>query len=317
MRFNRKFAATMVAAVMSLTGGGLSLACDQCRGRTPCQVCGTSDDRGLLDGLDRVAQRLQPRLPRLPSLDSALRIAFSDRGRCDSQASCGCELQGPTCGCELKEATCGCELKEPTCGCEAPEGCDGQYHTGINASQLPVQRHNAQAGQRPSPKQLPQTAPSTPHPPTPMAAPAPIPHQGPNPMQPRVPELVPLPDKEVDPFRDDAAVRVRRIPARPIQNSHPSPDYSQNYGPQASRDSVRLRLSDDATAANPRMARDESSSNRTYTATAAKLNGTAELRQPEVVTAAAESHEHSSAAYYQSSKPRATRPIEIRNPLRD
>jgi hypothetical protein len=317
MRFNRNFAATLVAAVTSFTVGGLSLACDHCRGRTPCHVCGTTDDRGLLDGLDRVAQLVQPRLPRLPSLDSALRIAFSDRGSCDNHASCGCELNAPSCGCELKEATCGCELKEPTCGCESPEVCDCQNHAGFHTSQPPAQRHNAHSGQYPSPKQLPYTTPSAPQPLAPFTAPTPIPQQGPNPVQPRVPELVPLPDNEVNPFRDDAAARVRRIPARTIQYRQSTPANSQNYAPQASRDSVRVRMSDDTVPARTQLALDESSSNRTHAIDASKRNGSVELRQPVVVTAAAESHDHSSAAYYQSNKPITTRPIEIRNPLRD
>lgn len=342
MKVIRFIAASLAATTLSLTASGLSLACDKCRGQTPCRACGTSDDNGLLDGLDRIAQRLRPRLPRLPSLDSALRIGFSDRGHCDAHA---------TCGCELSEPTCGCELKEPSCGCESPESCDCRMHAGDSSHHLHQHVHQDAlpgANSTPSQRYLPYSQPVEP-----FAAPIPIPQRarensrqapnvqlGPtndhniqpapgserqqlNPVQPKVPDLVPLPDSEVDPFRDDAATRVRRIPTRAIQYRQPSTTHHRSYDEQARHDGVRIQWNDAlAPAASQRLSRKENSPDGRGSSQAFGQHSSAEARQSEVVTAAAETRQQPSADYYRSNSPATgspttVRPIEIRNPLRD
>ncbi len=72
--------------------------------------------------------------------------------------------------------------------------------------------------------------------------PAPIPPIGPS----TVPQTVPvpepmLPDEAVDPFQDDSAGRVRKIPAKTIQFRNDRPNYGSDYDPQAS---IRVKFSD-------------------------------------------------------------------------
>lgn len=337
MKVIRFIAAALAATTLSLTASGLTLACDKCRGQMPCRACATSDDDGLLDGLDRIAQRLQPRLPRLPSLDSALRIGFSDRGQSDARA---------TCGCELSEPTCGCELKEPSCGCESPESCDCRMHAGDNSHHLHQHVHQdplPRVNSTPSQRRVPDAQPVGP-----FAAPIPIPQRareeslrvpnvqrGPtndhntqpapgserqllNPVQPKVPDLIPVPDREVDPFRDDSATRVRRVPSRAIQYRQPTPTNQRSYDEQASRHGVRIHWSDAiAPSASQSLTRKESSPDRAGSSQAFRQQSSVEARRSQVVTAAAETREQPSTGYYRSNSATTSRPIEIRNPLRD
>ncbi len=336
MKFIRLITASLTVLALSLNASGLLEACDQCRGRMPCRACGTSDDRGLLDGLDRVAQRLQPRLPqlnlpRIPSLDTALKLAIFGRG-----GAAGC-------------TTCGCELSEPSCGCESSQVCDCQRHAGNDVSHEHHQFFNDShylQDVEPAQRQ-PQLPPSATHQMAPYAAPTPAPQRiplvepsvparpsaphiddyqrvpqferhpsTPTPLQPRVPELVPLPDSEVDPFRDDAATRVRRIPSRTIQYRQPTSNYGQNYDPQASHDGVRLRWTDEAPTTSPRLALDEKSSSRTRSPQATNQPETVvAVPLPEVVTASGQAQPNSPSTYYQPNSQTA-RPIEHRNPLR-
>jgi hypothetical protein len=59
----------------------------------------------------------------------------------------------------------------------------------------------------------------------------------------RTPELVPVPDQHVDPFKDENARRVRPVPARPATFKRPETTYGQNFDPQASRQAVQLSTS--------------------------------------------------------------------------
>lgn len=324
MKLCRYFAATLAALVVSVSMSDLLSACDLCRGRTPCRACGTSDNQGLLDALDRAANRMRPTLPRLnmprlPAVGATLQFVFGGAVGCRSCATCGCEAT------ETGEATCGCELREPSCGCELHESCN--CHTHADASppsshhqhaydSPPIQRGaqtyaQPQMAPRPAPTPVPQATPYVePYAPNERYnSPAetyrqPAPYHELQPMPQRVPETVPLPDNKVDPFRDDAATRIRKIPSRTIQYRQPEAAYRQNYDPQASNEPYHARLSDDAPAASPRLALDDQSSSRSRGTRAAGPAFTAEpQRLPAVVTAS-------------SIAPQNASPIEQRNPLR-
>lgn len=59
-----------------------------------------------------------------------------------------------------------------------------------------------------------------------------------------VPAPTPLPDSEIDPFMDDAANRIRKVPAKRINYEIPQKQpYGNRYDPQASR-GIRLHLND-------------------------------------------------------------------------
>jgi hypothetical protein len=229
MKFSRIIATGLAAFAASLTTSGFINACEQCRGRTACQACAGTDDQGLLDTLNAAAKRMQPRLPRwspprLPSLDTALRQALGGLTAGRGCASCGCEMNGPTCGCELQEPTCGCELREPTCGCELREpSCGFESHPSHSTS-MDYHQHVHD----PAPVPIPVPRETTPQSNAPYV----------------VPQPVPLPDREVDPFRDDSASHLRRTPTRTIQYRQTRPTYRQTFDPQASHDGVQLRTSD-------------------------------------------------------------------------
>ena len=329
MSFRRFILASLTAMAVHAAAGRAAEACDACRGKTPCQTCAAADDHGLLDALDLAARRLQPRLPRwnmprVPSLDTALQAAFGGVGGRSPQASCGCELRG---------ASCGCELQPPSCGCEAPSGCD--CHLSSRPSRNiydyePADPWTSSEIVAPIPTPIP-TAPTlpaparprTPHAPPaihqPNSAPAhrvpqhPLqqpPGQVPQPTRPapaRVPAPMPLPDSQVDPFRDDTALRIRQIPARTIQHSQPASTYRSDYDPQASAGRVSTRLSDIEETPAPRWGLDDQRSSRTRTVPAVTA------ATPAVVTAAG-----SAPAAWHATSPHDARPLPLGpdNPLR-
>ena len=216
-------------------------ACERCRGGHVCSTCQPSDDRGLLDRLDAFLVRRRPKLepvtiPRLPSIDGSLCRAVAGRVAC----RCGA---GPNCGCELNEPTCGCELHQA-----GRYVTHGQAGAGVAISPQPSppsEQMNASRGggsySQPYSTSPPATAEQESYRPnTPKSLPAsPLPLNQPK-------ETVPRPDSEVDPFRDESAGRVRRIPARAVQHT-PSPrEYRQSYDAQARHEPARRSLTDDA-----------------------------------------------------------------------
>jgi hypothetical protein len=280
MKFFRMIATGLAALTASLSSSGSVNACDQCRSRTACQACARADDRGLLDSLSEAAQRMQPRLPRwtaprLPSLDVALRQALGGRFASLGCASCGCELNGPSCGCELREPTCRCELREPTCGCELAPNSGYHKHPSDKTAPAPHQYlHDAAPLPVPVPRQV---APQTP---PPYVVPQPI------------PQPLPPKDSEVDPFRDDSASRLRRIPTRTIQYRETTPASRPTFDPQASQSGAQQRVSDSPHSTTQHMAFDEQSSSRSRSSAPAPITswGSVETNaeaQPEVVTASA------------------------------
>lgn len=193
---------------------------------------------------------------------------------CERAPSCGCEM-APSCGCELKPS-CGCEMA-PHCGCEmnaAQMPPVGNYYSTPapvphTSPAIPWNQPlpNRQVESRP-----PQTRQTTPAWPVPPAYSAPSntgskpwtygsptskeavpqqntqpnhqPHSLPRTQQSPVLDQGTLPDSQVDPFRDDSASRIRRLPAQTIQfqrqvnqprSAQPAPrSYGQSYDPQAS-----------------------------------------------------------------------------------
>lgn len=312
-------------------------ACERCRGAHACSVCQPADDRGLLDRLDSILQCRRPELPpmvvpRLPALNGSLRCTLSARAvcRCGMGPGCGCELNEPSCGCELNEPGCGCELHEPNCGVEMsgagrhPQQYSTHSELGVAHShqQAPpiVERHD-HAHPNQKPQSMPPAAPEQvergeligqPNL-TPYREPAVRPYSSSPPaaverdsyrVQPPVPvpQVTPLPDSEVDPFRDESATRVRRLPARPVQHRQSQGDYRQSFDPQARHESVRMSLSDDVLSdPHPASARpsqsptgvaqvqprglDPHGSSRLRGGSAVESNGVNQARLPEVITA--------------------------------
>lgn len=318
----RCWIATCFAAVA--IGNGLVQqlgACDQCRGKTPCRACRPTDDRGLLDFLDSAAQKVHPclpklRMPRLPSLDTALGKAFG--GQC-RQADCGCEVS-PSCGCE-SSPSCGCEVREPSCGCEDSGAC------GCQSGQMVYSTHPTPAPSGPThghlhsmaPYDQPYTAPmSVPDhrtPPGPPAAPAPLRSTTPF----ISPEPMPLPDSEVDPFRDDSAARVRRIPARSIQYRRPASNasnYGQNYDPQAAVVPAQIRRSDGVETQASRLALDATSSSRLRSTRSSFQSSLSDDSESAVITASGNLPSRILATPAARPVPRNANPAESFNPLR-
>ena len=192
----RKSPAWGTLAVLILFGAqSFANACDKCKS-CECKTAKCCDNKGLLDALDVFAGKLHSSLK-------------SKKSSCDQAPSCGCEVK-PSGGCEAK-ATCGCELT-PSCGCEvAPEcGCEVKGKPSpMTMPMLPLQ----------------DAIPMVPSVPAKPAVPAPLQ---------TAPEVVPLPDTKVDPFQDDAASRIRKVPARTIQYRTDAKKYGDQFDPQAS-----------------------------------------------------------------------------------
>lgn len=230
MKVRHFFAVCLASVVWSGIANSSLLACEECNSGHVCNACCQSDDRGLLDRIDSALVRRQPHLPRvcLPQLPS-LRDTFQD----GLLGNCGCGA-GPSCGCELSPASCGCEITPASCGVELSG----------------VARRPAAQWQRNS------NSPSQPDVPSPeIASDAFQPRQQPvhrpqaatqvMPLQQHMPaETVPAPDNENDPFRDDSARVLRRVPAQSVQLRPSGRAYRQSYDPQARHESVRMSLSD-------------------------------------------------------------------------
>lgn len=329
MRMRHVMAVCLASLAVSSSLPQSLLACDRCRSGQACRSCQPSDDRGLLDMLDSVLVRRRPQLspvtiPQLPSLDGSLCRAMSRRVAC----RCGA---GPRCGCELNnEPTCGCELHQA-----ARHKTHGPVNSGAATSPQPtpsdehrdnshLERDSKTYTSSPSdaveqdsyrinaPRSLPE---------------APLPRHLPT-------ETVPRPDSEVDPFLDESAKRVRRVPARAVQRTQPQRDYRQNYDAQARHEAVHMSLSDDTIGGQPQMTADSNYAQRQ----SLDVNGssrrrvveptrTANERQPEVISASGKralSYGHSSSvadsgddsgnsASHRRTQPQ---PIEVANPLR-
>ncbi len=292
----RHFMAVCLASLAVSNSVPQSLsACERCRGGDVCSSCQPSDDRGLLDMFDSVLVRRRPRLapvtiPRLPSLDGSLCRAMAGRVAC----RCGA---GPGCGCELSEPTCGCELSEPTCGCELHQ--TGRYDThGQAGSRAAISPQPARPyeplGESYSESYSEPYMPSRPaaieHDSSRAGTPQPLP-VAPQPLH-QPAEIVPRPDSEVDPFRDESAGRVRRIPVRAVQHTPPQRDYRQSYDAQARHEPVRMSLSDDATSVQPQLSeglnyarRQSLDANGSSRRSAVEPARTTRERLPEVITA--------------------------------
>lgn len=348
----RRFMAICLAglAVSNSVPQSLS-ACERCRGEHVCKSCQPSDDRGLLDMLDSVFVRRRPRLepvsiPRLPSLDGSLSRDMAGRVtcHCGSAPNCGCELNEPNCGCELNEPNCGCELNEPNCGCELNEpncGCElhqtGRYITHGQAgsraatstqSALPDDPLGESYSESYAEPYMPSSPTAIDHDSYRINAPKPLPVTPQPHHQPT--EIVPRPDSEVDPFRDESTGRVRRIPARAVQHTQSQRDYRQSYDAQARHEAVRMSLSDDPIGEPAQPTVDSNYARRQNL----DVNGSSRRRTvepahsparhlPEVVTASGQQTLSSGratpgASYGNGSVPRTVQPqaTGVANPLR-
>lgn len=325
----RHFMAVCLASLAVSNSVPQSLsACDHCRVGQACSSCQPSDDRGLLDKLDSFLMHRRPQLspvtiPRLPTLDGSLVRAVTGRTarRWSAETGCGCELNEPTCGCELHQT--------------------GRYHThGQAGSRAAISPYPAplyeQLGESYSESY---SEPYTPIPPAavederyrtdgPHSLPdAPLPNYQPE-------EVVPHPDSEVDPFRDESAGRVRRIPARAVQHTQPQRDYRQSYDSQARREPVRMSLPDNAISGQSQMTagsnyarRQNLDVNSSSRHRAVEPTRTSTERLPEVISAAgqrplsdARVNADANHAYYSgnNSVRRTTQPqaAGVVNPLR-
>ena len=223
-------------------------ACDHCKSK--CSQC---DNRGLLDLADSFFGKLHSQTKKL----SCGCKPTSKGHHCDHAPSCGSEMK-PSCGCEAQLSasqpaasppSCGCEI-EPSCGCESQPSCGCDSGSGQHppqrlphAAPAPVQTH--QHLHYPPQQSLPpavQTQPPIQVPEAPAQRVTPDSHNF-TPAPPP-PSLRPTPDSAIDPFMDDAAARVRKIPAHAIQHSRELP-YGDDYDPQASSQ-IRYRLNDNA-----------------------------------------------------------------------
>ncbi|MEZ6137785.1 MAG: hypothetical protein R3C53_23100 [Pirellulaceae bacterium] len=256
----------LIALLAAACAGSLVTACDQCDAvpSKVCKSCQKCDDRGLLDVVDLLAGRVQSSIKAVTPSIPKVRL-------------CICKTQ-----------TCTCQASRHSNTAHKASQCDDQCECSSGGESSP--RHYA-----PTPAPFP--APSTPsilpfsapeiheyrpsdQPPYSQPAPAPRP-------VPASPELVPLPDTAVDPFRDDSANRVRRVPARTIQHSKPATRYGERYDPQAFN-AYRVRLSDDMPAIRatvvPRVGF-EAQSSRRPAAHIASYTAESEQPSPAVVTA--------------------------------
>ncbi|MEZ6149279.1 MAG: hypothetical protein R3C09_04085 [Pirellulaceae bacterium] len=308
-------------------------ACERCRGEHLCKSCQPSDDRGLLDMLDSVLVRRRPRLepvsiPRLPSLDGSLSRAVAGRVTCQ----CG---SAPDCGCELNEPNCGCELNEPTCGCELHQtdryithGQAGSRAAISTQSALPDEPLGESYSESYSAPYMPSSPTAIEHDSYRIDAPRPLPVTPQPHHQPT--EIVPRPDSEVDPFRDESTGRVRRIPARAAQHTPSQRDDRQSYDAQARHEAVRMSLSDDPTGEPAQPTVDSNYARRQNL----DVNGSSRRRTvepahspavhlPEVVTASglqtlSSGRATPGASYGNNSVPRTVQPqaTGVANPLR-
>lgn len=213
MKVRHFFAVCLAGAVWCGIVNPWLLACEQCDSRHACSACCQSDDRGLLDRIDSALQRRQPHLQRLclPQLPSL-------------QGNCGCGTASASCGCEIAPASCGAELSV----------LDGRTARPLQSNSSAPSRSDVPSPQIESDAFRPRQKPVKHAPPTPQVVPLPQ----------RVPaEVVPTPDSEIDPFRDDSARVLRRAPVQSVQLRPSGSVYRQSYDPQARQESVRTSLS--------------------------------------------------------------------------
>ncbi len=169
---------------------------------------------------------------------------------------CGCEIS-TTCDCSCdREPSCGCA--EPSCGCAAPAVVQSDVgRQMISTTPLPAPFANTKAAPLKNPATLnaniPVNVPGDSSASGLESEPAPVPPS----MSPKTsPSPQRIPDSQVDPFQDDAASKLRRVPATTIQyklNRYPGGSvpakvetYDKAFDAQASNDSVRFRFSDEA-----------------------------------------------------------------------
>lgn len=204
--------------VLNVTDANAQCGCDQAG--TACDTkCSCCDDRGLLDIADSLLGRL-----------GKIQVG-SRKSQCDTAPSCGCPSASscdcgpaPSCGCE-SAPSCGCG-PAPSCGCESAPSCQCSSPAPMNGASRSIS--------------APDTRLTTINPPVPTinsdqsrygsdAAPKP-PTVAPQ----RVPKPVPVGDEDVNPFLDDSAGRLRKVPARVINfQKKKAESYGETYDPQA------------------------------------------------------------------------------------
>lgn len=211
--------AIALLATLAAASNSVSLACDECKSN--CKTCTQCDDRGLLDAVDLLAGRAQKTL-------EGSRPKWVGGGRvkeaCDE----------PTCGCAQLPAA------KPTCGCGTHRSAPRPLPSAIQEQRAEPPTMRAIPLPIPQVQRSPQTAPNSqlPRGDSPTAAPVPV-----NTGREAEPRAKSLPDEAVDPFTDDAASHIRKIPASSIQYQRPVPRYADQYDPQAVN-RYRVRLGD-------------------------------------------------------------------------
>lgn len=192
--------------------------CDGCS-HSHCKSC---DDRGLLDSAGVFFSRVHASLCAPP------------KGKCKHGCDGKSVKNSPSCGCEVAPS-CGCEAA-PCCG--SPRGhvaheipAPQQFGTPVyqfsprhpGSSEIPTRSNPTMS------RAAPQTLTR------PIYTPAPVPPT----VQPSPPAS--RPDSEVDPFSDDSASRVRKIPAKTIQFKLQKSTYGKEFDPQAQNVRVQFR----------------------------------------------------------------------------
>lgn len=246
MKVRHFFAVCLASVVWSGIANPSLQACEQCESGPVCSACCQTDDRGLLDRIDSALLRRQPQLPRgcplhLPALREGFRngLLGNCAGSCSAKPSCGCELSQANCGCEITPASCGVELS----GAAGASTAEWYGETSLAPQPQPPSAQSAPRTFQPrqQPTQRPPTAAEL------------------MPLQQHTPaEMVPTPDSQSDPFRDDSVRVLRRVPAQSVQLRPSGRAYRQSYDPQASHEPVRMSLSDQELSGqrrNPALAR--------------------------------------------------------------
>ncbi|MCA9126035.1 MAG: hypothetical protein KDB22_03080 [Planctomycetales bacterium] len=180
-------------------------ACDRCGSRANT-ACSCRDDRGLLDLVDSMAGRFH----------SKLKSGFKSPFTCTTD--CGCDsCQRSSCD------TC------PNCSRQPPAY---SYQPPVPTQRTPLQPQPVPHGNTPRPRvpdyyQADPVEPQYIPPESQYRQPVP-------PVQTYPVPPPPLPDAQVDPFRDDTALRYRQTPARTIQYQRPVPPRTSPSRPQSS-----------------------------------------------------------------------------------
>ena len=182
-------------------------ACDKCHKSTPAKTCKNCDDAGLLDVFDAFAGHVHS------AVKSKIRMPTINR----SPKKCS-HCDGPSCGCELRTT----------------KSVDTHQHAVPNQQPMPLQHTPQPLNESNTPTVNRYWEESHPAPtfqnPAGVIPPAQLP----------TPAPAPLPDRSIDPFLDDAATKIRKVPAAPVR-SDSNAEYRRQYSPQAS---FHMRLSD-------------------------------------------------------------------------